>query len=285
MSRRLTVACVQVSPNEDRAANTAAALEAIRNAARNGAELVALPEYVAQLHSSRHVMREGAGPESTDEALAAFRSVAAECGCWLLIGSLTVREVGKDKIVNRSYLIAADGSIVATYDKLHMFDAVLPNGRQIREGDSYEAGSRAVLAETPWCTIGMTICYDVRFPYLYRALAQHGAQIIMVPSAFTEATGELHWHALLRARAIENGCFIVAPATTGKHPSSHSTFGHSLIVDPFGTILLDGGSEPGVFQAEIDLEQVDVARDRMPSLTHDRQFEIDVVSNTSRMAI
>src|SRR5258708_21486565 len=159
---------------------------------------------------------------------------------------------GNDKIYNRSYLSADNGSIAATYDKLHMFDATLPTGRVIREGALYEAGSRAVLVDTPWGLLGLTICYDLRFPQLYRALAQRGAKMISVPSAFTRATGQLHWHALLRARAIENGCYIIAPATCGIHPESHATFGHSMIVDPFGAVFLEAADEAGDFQSELD---------------------------------
>ncbi len=281
MTSSLTVACVQVSPNGDRRANTEVAIAGVRRAAGGGAKLVALPEYAVQLHTSGRVMRDGAGSEATDDALAALRATAMECNCWILIGSLTMRS-DSDKIYNGSYLIADDGSIAATYDKLHMFDATLPNGRVIREGALYDAGSRAVLVETPWGLVGLTICYDLRFPQLYRALAQGGARMIMVPSAFTKDTGQLHWHTLLRARAIENACYIVAPAACGTHPESHSTFGHSMVVDPFGAIVLEGGDEPGVFQVDIDLSQVEVARARIPSLTHDRPFHLDFISATSQ---
>jgi predicted amidohydrolase len=183
-----------------------------------------------------------------------------------------------DKIRNRSYLISNRGAVVATYDKLHMFDATLPGGRTIRESAVYEAGSRAVLVESGWGRLGLTICYDLRFPQLYRALAQKGARIIFVPSAFTRATGEMHWHALLRARAIENGCYIVAPATCGTSPESHPTFGHSMVVDPFGSVVMEAGDDPGVFFAELDLDKVDLARSRIPSLTHDRVFSVDIIN-------
>ncbi|MGF6700382.1 putative amidohydrolase [Paraburkholderia sp. MM5496-R1] len=277
MTSSLSIACVQVSPNGDRHSNIEEAVAGVRRAAANGATLITLPEYAAQLHSRGRVMRDGAGSDENDEALAAFSAVARECQCWVLVGSLTMR-ASNDKIYNRSYLFADDGSVAASYEKLHMFNATLPTGRVINEGALYEAGSRAVAAETPWGLLGLTICYDLRFPHLYRALAQAGAKIIAVPSAFTRATGQMHWHALLRARAIENACYIIAPATCGTHPEDHSTFGHSLVVDPFGTIVLEAGDEPGVFQAEIDLSQVDVARALIPSLTHDRPFQVDVVS-------
>ncbi len=276
MTSSLRIACVQVTPDGDRAAGTATAVAAIRRAASDGANLIGLPEYAAQLHSSGRVMRAGAGIEATDEALAAFRAVARECKVWVLVGSLTMRS-DTDKICNRSYLIARDGAIVATYDKLHMFDATLPDGRAIRESSLYEAGSRAVVVESEWGRLGLTICYDLRFAQLYRALAQAGAKVIFVPAAFTRPTGQMHWHALLRARAIENTCYIVAPATCGTSPESHSTFGHSIVVDPFGAIVMEASDEPGVFHAELDLTKVDVARSRIPSLTHDRPFTIDIV--------
>lgn len=280
MTSALRVACVQVTPNEDRAANVAAAVAAIREASSKGAQLVALPEYVAQLHTSGKIMRAGAGVEETDDALQAFRAVAEECKCWVLVGSLTIR-ADADRIFNRSYLISADGHIVASYDKLHMFDATLPNGRTIRESAMYEPGSQAVVAASPWGSLGLTICYDLRFPQLYRALAQAGARLIFVPSAFTRPTGTLHWHALLRARAIENGCYIVAPATCGTSPESHPTFGHSLVVDPSGACVVEGGDEPGIFFADIDLAQADLARGRLPSLTHDRPITVKVLGATS----
>lgn len=280
MTANLKIACVQLTPDGDRVANIETAVAGIRRAAADGAQLVALPEYATQLHSSGRVMRAGAGTEPDDPALAAFRAVARECGVWVLVGSLTMR-ADIDKIFNRSYLITDDGVVAASYDKLHMFDATLPDGRTIREGALYEAGTRAVLIETPWGRVGLTICYDLRFPQLYRALAQGGAKVIFVPAAFTRPTGQMHWHALLRARAIENACYIVAPATCGTSPESHATFGHSLVVDPFGAIVVEAGDEPGVFHAEIDLARVDVARSRIPSLTHDRPFTVDLIGSVA----
>lgn len=279
MTSQFKVACVQLTPDGDRTAGTNAAVTAIRKAAAEGADIVTLPEYATQLHSSGRVMRSGAGVEATDEALAALQAVAGECNVWVLAGSLNIRsESDADKICNRSYLIANSGKVVATYDKLHMFDATLPDGRTIREGNLYEAGSRAVVVDTPWGRVGLTICYDLRFPQLFRALAQAGAKVIFVPSAFTRPTGQMHWHSLLKARAIENACYIVAPATCGVSPESHPTFGHSMVVDPFGTIVAEAGDEAGVYHAEIDLAKVDLARSRIPSLTHDRPFTVDVVS-------
>lgn len=277
MTLPLKVACVQLTPDGDRTAGCKSAIAGIKRAAANGAQLVTLPEYATQLHSSGRVMRIGAGVESSDKTLAALCATANECNVWVLVGSLTMNGVA-DKIRNRSYLISNRGSIAATYDKLHMFDATLPGGRIIRESAVYEAGSRAVLVESRWGRLGLTICYDLRFPQLFRALAQKGARIIFVPSAFTRATGEMHWHALLRARAIENGCYVVAPATCGTSPESHPTFGHSMVVDPFGSVVMEAGDDPGVFFAELDLDKVDLARSRIPSLTHDRVFLVDIIN-------
>lgn len=276
MTAALRIACVQLTPDGDRVAGAEAAVAGIRRAAAGGARFIALPEYATQLHSSGRVMRAGAGNEAGDETLAALCAAAREAGAWVLVGSLTLRG-GDDKIVNRAHLISDRGAVAATYDKLHMFDATLPGGRTIRESAMYEAGSRAVLVESEWGRLGLTICYDLRFPQLFRALAQQGAKIIFVPSAFTRATGQMHWHALLRARAIENGCYIVAPATCGTSPESHSTFGHSMVVDPFGAIVMEAADDPGVFFAELDLDQVDLARARIPSLTHDRPFSVHLV--------
>ncbi|MDR5798181.1 nitrilase-related carbon-nitrogen hydrolase [Caballeronia sp. LZ008] len=192
-------------------------------------------------------------------------------GVWTLIGSATVK-TSDERIANRAYLIDSVGEIVASYDKIHMFDATLPSGRTIRESAMYRPGEQAVIAHTPFATIGITICYDLRFPQLYRSLAHSGADLIVVPSAFTHATGKMHWHTLLRARAIENGCFIAAPATCGMHPGGHQTFGHSLVVDPSGTVIADGGDEPTVCYGDIDLEEVKRVRERMPTLSHDRPF-------------
>lgn len=276
MMAPLRMACVQLTPDGDRIAGCKAAVAGIRRAAAEGARFVALPEYATQLHSSGRVMGSGAGNEGTDEALAALCAVARECCVWVLVGSLTMR-AGPDRIRNRAYVISDQGRVVATYDKLHMFDATLPDGRTIRESALYEAGSRAVLVESEWGRLGLTICYDLRFPQLFRALAQGGAKVIFVPAAFTRATGRMHWHALLRARAIENACYIVAPATCGTSPESHSTFGHSMVVDPSGAIVIEAGDEPGVFLAELDLDKVETARARIPSLTHDRAFTVDIV--------
>jgi predicted amidohydrolase len=270
----VVVGCVQVNPGDDRQANIEQAAEGVRTAARRGASLVALPEYVTLLHASGNVMRSQALPEDEDPALPRFRQLAREEGVWILVGSLALA-TDEDMLVNRSFLISAQGDISARYDKIHMFDATLPGGRVIRESSSYLPGTRAVVASTPWARIGLSICYDVRFPTLYRSLAQAGAEILAVPSAFTKATGTVHWKALLQARAIENGAFVIAPATCGSHPGGHNTYGHAVIIDPDGKVLAEAGDEPDVICATVDLAKVAAARARIPSLSHDRSFQLE----------
>ena len=211
--------------------------------------------------------------------LAALREVAQETGVWLLIGSLAVdlsREPGtaegERRLANRSYLVDPGGAVVARYDKIHMFDVDLAGGESYRESNAFRPGGRAVLAETPWGVLGMTVCYDLRFPHLYRALAQAGADFLAIPSAFTVPTGKAHWHVLLRARAIENGCFVFAPAQWGEHAEGRRTYGHSLIVDPWGEVLADAGEGVGIVTARIDLAAIAKARRMVPSLQHDRPF-------------
>lgn len=267
------VACVQLSPGDDLPANIAAALALAQDAAQRGARLVLLPEHALLLHASGRVMRERALAEDAHPGLAAFRDFARANRTTVLLGSLTVT-TDETRIANRSYLIGADGSVAARYDKLHMFDATLANGREIRESSTYRPGTTAVAAPTPWGLLGMTICYDLRFPQLYRTLAHAGCRLLAVPSAFTQATGELHWHALLRARAIENAAFVLAPATCGTHPGSHATFGHSLVVAPSGRIIAEAGVEPGVILADLQLADADRARAAIPALAHDRPYEL-----------
>lgn len=271
---QFTVACVQLNPGEDRPANIERAAQGIEEAARRGAELVVLPEYATFLHASGGAMRRQGLPETDDPALPRFRQLARERGLFILVGSLALaREDGK--LANRSFMISDKGEIIARYDKLHMFDATLPGGRVIQESSAYAPGTRAVVVDTPWARIGMSICYDVRFPALYRALSQAGAEVLAVPAAFTKATGTLHWKSLLQARAIENGAYVVAAATCGDHPGGHQTFGHAMIVDPNGQVLAEAGDEPEVICATIDLQAVETARQRIPSLTHDRAFDVE----------
>jgi len=264
---------VQMTAGADVAANIAQARAGIRRAADQGAALIATPEMTSLLVFGRAAVLAGAVAEADDPALAQFTALARELERWLLIGSLAIRLDG-DRVANRSFLIGPDGRIAARYDKLHMFDADPPSGPSYRESRLYAAGDSAVLAATPWGPLGMTICYDMRFPHLYRALAKAGASIIAVPSAFTRPTGKAHWRVLLRARAIETGCFILAPAQTGRNDAGRETFGHSLIVAPWGEVLADAGEAPGVVLANIDLDQVARARARIPSLNADRAFTV-----------
>jgi len=271
----LRVACLQLCPNSDLAENAYSAFVLATEAISNGAQLLLLPEYAAVLHGSGRVMREMARPEEAHPLLTKLQELARESSVWILIGSLTI-PLEDGRITNRSVLISSDGELVARYNKIHMFDATLPSGRTIRESSLYQSGKEAVVAYTPWGGLGLSICYDVRFPYLYRALADAGALFIAVPSAFTSSTGPLHWESLLRARAIENGCFVLAPATCGNHPGDHSTHGHSLIVDPMGRVLADGGTQPGVCYADINPEDTRRARAMLPSLSHTRSFDMFV---------
>ena len=265
------VACIQVNAQNDMAANVAAVSHAVRDAAADGAELIATPENVIMMAAGGREIRMRATPEDSHAGLAAFRELAAQTGTWLLAGSLGV-SLPSGKVANRSYLIEPAGDVAARYDKIHMFDVELPGGETYRESANFEAGGEAVLARTPWGLVGLTICYDVRFAHLYRALAHGGARLMTVPSAFTRTTGEAHWHILLRARAIETGAFVIAPAQTGTHPRGRQTYGHSLIVSPWGEVLADGGEQPGVVLADLDLAEVDRARVAVPSLEHDRDF-------------
>jgi len=212
-------------------------------------------------------------PEEEDPSLAALRETARSNRLWVHVGSLAVK-VSPDKAVNRSILIAPDGEIVARYDKIHMFDVDLAGGDSYRESRSYRPGDVAIAADLPWGRLGLTICYDLRFPALYRALAEAGASFLAIPSAFTRQTGEAHWHVLIRARAIENTCYVLAAAQGGRHENGRETFGHSLVVDPWGRVLAEGGAEPGVVMAEIALAEIAAARKRIPSLQHGRRFEV-----------
>ena len=265
------VACVQLNSGNNMDANLRAAEAAIRSAAADGAELVLLPEYAALLDGSGRVMRENSYPEDAHPALARLRALALELRVWLLIGSLTVK-AGAGRMLNRSFLVSDAGAITARYDKIHMFDVTLPGGKVIQESSAYQPGEEAVVAATSWGPLGMTICYDLRFPQLYRALAKAGALFLAVPSSFQRETGVAHWHSLLRARAIENLGYVFAPAMCGDHPGNRMTYGHSLIIDPWGKIVAELGTEPGVAIAEINVDEVLRVRGMLPSLQHDRNF-------------
>lgn len=273
---KLTVACVQTNTTRDPLENVERVSPMIREAASRGASLITTPEIVGMLEPKRDLALAKARPEETHEVLAAFRGLAAELGVWLLIGSISIK-VSDDKMSNRSFLLDDRGQIVARYSKIHMFDVQVGDGQTYRESNTYQPGGEAVIAETPWGRMGMTICYDIRFPYLYRALAHAGAEVLFAPAAFTKVTGEAHWHVLQRARAIETGCFVVSAAQTGEHAEGRRTYGHSVIVDPWGRVLADAGEEVGVITAEIDLAEVAAARAKIPSLTHDRSVGTPVV--------
>ncbi|MDB5406016.1 MAG: amidohydrolase [Rhodospirillales bacterium] len=269
MSGAFTAACIQTSSEREFAPNIRAVGDLVRRSREAGADFIMTPEVVGMLEPKRERHLEKATGEADNPALAAFRDLAQETGAWLLVGSLAIR-LEAARLANRSFLIAPDGAIAARYDKIHMFDIDLPNGERYRESNLYRPGEASVLAALPWGTLGMTICYDLRFPYLYRALAQAGADFIAVPSSFTVPTGRAHWHALLRARAIETGCFVFAPAQTGEHAEGRKTYGHSLIVDPWGEVLADAGEEIGFVTARIDPARVAEVRAMVPSLQHDR---------------
>ena len=271
MPSRLALACVQLTAGEDMGRNIEAAVAAIRAAREGGADFILTPENVSMMVPDPRQVRARAAPEESHPALGAFRDLAIETGAWLLAGSLAV-QLERDRVANRSILIAPDGAIAARYDKIHMFDVDLPDGESYRESKMYRPGGRAVVAETPWGGVGLSVCYDLRFAALYRTLAQAGARILTVPSAFTKLTGEAHWHVLLRARAIETGAYVVAPAQCGTHPGGRKTYGHTLIVDPWGAVLGEGGEAPGIIHADIDLAAVEQARARIPTLGCDRSF-------------
>ena len=263
-------ACVQVNATDDMTANIDAASGFAREAAVLGAELVLFPENVAMMTFGDDQIRAQARPESDHPAIAAFQELARTLDIWLHGGTLAVK-VG-DKVANRSYVFAPDGSIAATYDKIHMFDVDLGGGESYQESATFTPGNKRVITDTPWGGLGLSTCYDVRFPYLYRALAQDGASLLAVPAAFTVPTGQAHWEVLLRARAIENGCFVFAPAQTGHHAGGRQTYGHSLIIDPWGQVLADAGDQPGIVIADIDPAKVFEARGRVPSLSHTRDM-------------
>jgi deaminated glutathione amidase len=269
--RKIKVACVQLRSSDDIDWNIRKTSGHIRLAHKDGARFIATPENTTLMAPDGGAKLEKSYTEKDDPALPAFRALAAELEVWLLIGSLAIK-VSADKTANRSFLIAPDGSIEARYDKIHLFDVNLPSGETYRESNTVAPGDRAVVASLPWARIGLSVCYDLRFPQLYRSLANAGAEILTVPSAFTETTGKAHWHVLLRARAIENACFVVAPAQGGEHANGRRTYGHSLIVGPWGDILAEGGTDPQVVAAELDLDEIAAARGRVPAWRHDRSF-------------
>jgi predicted amidohydrolase len=267
------VGLVQMCTGRDVEKNLTDASALIREAARQGAQYVQTPEITTLMEMERARLFAAVRPEEGNPAIAHFRALARELGIWLHVGSMGIL-VGNGKVANRSFLIAPGGEIEARCDKIHMFDVELPGGESYRESKNYQAGDAAVLAELPWGTLGLSVCYDLRFPHLYRSLAKAGADFLAIPSAFTRQTGEAHWHVLVRARAIENGCFVLAAAQAGKHECGRETYGHSLIVSPWGEILAEAGVHPSVIVADVKSSDVRAARQRIPSLQHDRPFQI-----------
>jgi deaminated glutathione amidase len=264
-------ACIQMRSGTEPAANIAAASALIREAAGQGAAFIATPEMTNLLDIRPGMARAKVRREAEDESLPVLRALAAELGVTLLIGSLAIALEEDERFANRSFLIGPDGSVLARYDKIHMFDVEVGDGQTYRESRAYRPGTEAVLVQSPAGCLGLTVCYDVRFPHLYRRLAQAGAEILTIPAAFTRVTGEAHWHVLVRARAIETGSFVIAPAQGGKHEDGRETFGHSVIISPWGEILAEAaGAEPGIILARIDLAGVAKARGRIPSLGNDK---------------
>ncbi|MDH3631619.1 MAG: carbon-nitrogen hydrolase family protein [Gammaproteobacteria bacterium] len=269
----LRIACIQNTATRDIAANVDWVCTSIDECVAEGAEFIALPETVGLIEPVNEQIPAATYSEIDDIGLNAFRARAREHGVTILVGSQLILE--NDKIFNRSFLLDTNGEIRARYDKLHMFDIELKHGEAYRESDAIAPGEKAIIVETAWGKLGLSICYDLRFGALYRALALAGAEFITIPAAFTQTTGQAHWHTLVRARAIETGAFIIAPNQCGHHCDKRYSYGHSLIVDPWGEILADGGSEPGVIYADIDLQQVQKVRSRIPSLKNERPFTLE----------
>lgn len=272
-STPFTAAMVQMRTAMLPETSLAEGIKLIREAKDRGADYVQTPEVSNIIQVNRKGLFEVLAGQEDDRSLKAYRDLARELQIYLHIGSLALRAT-PERAVNRSFLIAPTGDILASYDKIHMFDIELDGGESYRESANYQPGETAVISDLPWGRLGLTICYDVRFPALYRALAEAGAAFISVPSAFTVRTGQAHWHTLLRARAIENGCFVFAAAQAGKHESGRDTYGHSLIIDPWGEILAEAGTEPGVILAKIDPNKVTSVRKTIPSLQHGRRFTL-----------
>jgi predicted amidohydrolase len=273
MTMRFTAACIQMTATPDLHHDLAVLERMIRDAARQGASFVATPEYCAGLDTRAGKMFPVAHGEDQHPALPVLRQLAKDLGIWLLIGSLGVKSPD-GRIFNRSFMLSPDGLITARYDKIHLFDIDLGDGSSYHESATIAPGDTGVIAACAGGTVGLSICYDIRFPNLYRAYAQAGAEMLAAPAAFTKVTGEAHWHVLQRARAIENGAYVISPGQCGTLAGGAACFGHSLIVDPWGVVLADGGDEPGIVLAEIDLSKVADTRRRIPSLSHDRPFTL-----------
>lgn len=274
MASTFRAACIQFSAKRDIGPNVETGIRLSREAAAQGAKLIALPEYFSGIATEGHRLVPTAFNEADHPAIPAFKAAARELGAWMLLGSLAVVKAD-GRIANRGYLLDPAGEVSARYDKIHLFDVDLGAGRLYRESETIAPGSVAVVADTPWGGLGLSVCYDLRFPQLYRALAKSGATMLAVPAAFTKLTGMAHWHTLVRARAIENGAYVIAPCQNGVLEGGGECFGHSLIVDPWGKILADGGDGEGIIVADIDPLAVVDARRRIPALTHDRDFSVE----------
>jgi predicted amidohydrolase len=263
-------------------ANIDAALKLAREAKAAGADYIQTPEMTNLMEADRKRLFAAIADEESDPSLAAFRELARELKVHFHVGSLAIK-VSPEKAANRSFLLDPAGEIIARYDKIHMFDVELGEGESYRESNNYRPGESAVLVDLPWGRMGLTVCYDLRFPSLYRALAEAGADFLAIPAAFTKITGEAHWNVLMRARAIETGSYVLAAAQGGKHENGRETYGHSIVVDPWGKVVAEGGVEPGVIMAEIDPALVASARSRIPSLQHGRRFELSAPVDRSRL--
>ena len=272
----MKVATLQLCASDDPVANLEFTLSMVQQAAEAGAQFIATPEVTNCVSSSRRRQNEVLALQEDDQTLAAMCAAAARFEVWISVGSLALKLPDDDRFANRSFMIDPSGQIVAQYDKIHMFDVMLSETEQYRESDGYRAGDNAVIADTAFGKIGMTICYDIRFPHLYRGLAKSGASILLIPAAFAQPTGRAHWEVLLRARAIETGCFVIAAAQTGEHQTSQGrprkTYGHSMIVSPWGEILADAGEDQGIIYADLDLSLVESTRARVPSILSNQSF-------------
>ena len=285
MSDVFTAACVQNTAERDVAPTMATLSDLIRRARDAGGDLIMTPEVCAMLEPRRKLAATKVELEESNAALAMFKDLAKETGAWILVGSMAVKLSDGDRFANRSFLVTPEGDVTAKYDKIHMFDVDVAEGESYRESKGYRPGDHATLAATPWGALGMTVCYDMRFPYLYRELAKAGADFLAAPSAFTVPTGRAHWHVLLRARAIENGCFMFAPAQVGEHAEGRKSYGHSLIVDPWGEVLADGGEDVGFVTAKIDVSKVAEARAKVPSLFNDREYASPVAIRRAQQVV
>ena len=281
----LRIGLVQTTTGIDPEREADALAASVAALAAAGARLIFTPEMSGMLDRDRARAAARIVTEDEDVVLAAVRAAARDTAAWVQLGSLALRQPGRDRLANRAFLIDGGGAIRARYDKIHLFDVSLGGGESYRESAAYAPGDAAVVAETPWGGLGMTVCYDLRFPALHRALAEAGAAIVSVPAAFTRPTGEAHWHVLLRARAIETGCFVVAAAQTGEHADGRATYGHSLVAGPWGDVRLDMGAAPGTAIVDLDLAAVDEARGRIPVLGHARRFALPMAHARATMAV